>query len=300
MKIEDLEVFIAACDSDTYLTPVGAHRYQSSASEEVLRLEKEFNTLLFIREGTNTGILTEAGKALLEKARPLVNAYRKTLRTMEQFRPADDRSIIIGTLPILKQYRLNRVFSRFADDHEEDELSMRVEIGDGRSLLNGLKEGYYDGIVLRRSMINHPEKYDLYRMATDEMAAILPADHSLAEESSIALPSLKNEFFYLSDPATQSFGICWNLLKSQHISTENVRTADIETILKAVADRRGVAILPISTLNVMKQEGVITIPLQPRATLEVVFAVNKGGQRSEIMEELIELIDYRSRQVPSV
>jgi DNA-binding transcriptional LysR family regulator len=177
---------------------------------------------------------------------------------------------------------------------------MRVEIADGRNLISGLEENYYDGIVIRRSMINHPEKYDLYRMATDEMAAILPADHRLAEESYISLTSLKNEFFYLSDPATQAFGICWNLLKSQHISTENVRTADIETILKSVAERRGVAILPISTLNVMKQEGVVTIPLQPRATLEVVFAVKKDQQRCEIMEYLIELIDYRSRQVPSV
>ena len=300
MKIEDLEVFIAACDSDTFLTPVGAHRYQSSASEEILRLEKEFNTVLFLREGTNTGILTEAGKVLLERARPLVKAYRKTLRAMEHFKPADDRSIIIGTLPILKQYRLSRVFSRFQDDYDEDEIDMRVEIADGRNLISGLEENYYDGIVIRRSMINHPEKYDLYRMATDEMAAILPADHHLAEESYISLTSLKNEFFYLSDPATQAFGICWNLLKSQHISTENVRTADIETILKSVAERRGVAILPISTLNVMKQEGVVTIPLQPRATLEVVFAVKKDQQRCEIMEDLIELIDYRSRQVPSV
>jgi len=299
MKIEDLEVFIAACDSDTFFTPSGAHRYQSSASEEILRLEEEFKTLLFIREGTNTGILTEAGKTLLEYARPLVRAYRKTLKSMEQFRPYDERSIIIGSLPILKQYRLNRVFSRFEDDFE-DEVELRLEIGEGRDLLSGLKEGYYDAIVIRKSMLNHPEKYDMYRMATDEMAAILPADHRLAGESYISLPSLKNEFFYLADPNTQSFGVCWNLLKSQHISTENVRTADIETILKEVADRRGVALLPVSTLNVMKQEGVITIPLQPRATLEVVFAVRKDQQRSEIMEELIELIDFRSRGVPSV
>lgn len=298
MLIEDLEVFVAAAESDSFITPVGPHRYETSASEEILRLEKEFGTPLFIREGKNTGILTEAGEELLPKAKPLIRAYRKTMRTMEQFRPKNDRSIIIGSLPILKQYRINRVFSRFLDDF--DDADLRLEVTDGRTLTEGLSEGYYDGIVIRKNMINRPEKLTLYRMATDEMAAILPADHKYAEESRISLRKLKNEFFYLADPKTQSFGVCWNLLKSQHISTENVRTADIETILKEVAARKGVALLPISTLNVMKQEGVITVPLEPRATLEVVFAVRKDAERCELMEELIEIIDNRSKAVPSV
>lgn len=298
MLIEDLEVFVAAAESDSFITPIGPHRYETSASEEILRLEKEFGTPLFIREGKNTGILTQAGEELLPKAKPLIRAYRKTMRTMEQFRPKNDRSIIIGSLPILKQYRLNRVFSRFLDDF--DDADLRLEVTDGRTLAEGLSEGYYDGIVIRKNMINRPEKLTLYRMATDEMAAILPVDHKYAEESRISLRKLKNEFFYLADPKTQSFGVCWNLLKSQHISTENVRTADIETILKEVAARKGVALLPISTLNVMKQDGVITVPLEPRATLEVVFAVRKDAERSELMEELIDIIDNRSKAVPSV
>ena len=300
MKIEDLEVFVAAVDSDTFLTPVGAHRYTSSASPEILKLEEEFGTPLFLREGKNTGILTEAGSVLLTRARQLVKAYRLTMRAMEKFHPEDDRSILIGTLPILKQYRLAGVFSRFVDDYEDEDVNLRMETADGRSLISGLQEGYYDGIVIRRSMLNHPEQYNIYRMARDEMAAILPEDHPLAGESSIRLRSLKNEIFYLSDPNTQSFGVTWNLMKSQHISTENVRTAQLETILQEVAEGKGVALLPVSTLNVMKQKGVVTIPLEPRAILEVVFAVLKDTCRSELMEELIEIIDYRSRQVPSV
>ena len=298
MLIEDLEVFVAAAESDSFITPVGPHRYETSASKEILRLEKEFGTPLFLREGKNTGVLTEAGEALLLKAKPLIHSYRRTMRTMEQFRPKNDRSVIIGALPILKQYRLNRVFSRFMDDFEDADL--RLEVTDGRTLTEGLAEGYYDGIVIRKSMINRPEKLKLYRMATDEMAAILPEDHRYANECSLRLPLLKNEFFYLADPKTQAFGVCWNLLKNQHISTENVRTADIETILKEVAARKGVAILPISTLNVMKQEGVITVPLNPRARLEVVFAVRKDTEKNELMEELIEMIDIRSKAVPSV
>ena len=118
MLIEDLEVFVAAAESDSFITPVGPHRYETSASKEILRLEKEFGTPLFLREGKNTGVLTEAGEALLLKAKPLIHSYRRTMRTMEQFRPKNDRSVIIGALPILKQYRLNRVFSRFMDDFE--------------------------------------------------------------------------------------------------------------------------------------------------------------------------------------
>ena len=83
MLIEDLEVFVAAAESDSFITPVGPHRYETSASKEILRLEKEFGTPLFLREGKNTGILTKAGEELLVKAKPLIRAYRKTMRMME-------------------------------------------------------------------------------------------------------------------------------------------------------------------------------------------------------------------------
>ncbi len=298
MKIEDLEAFVAAVESETFFTPQGQpHRFESSASQHVLDLEKEFDTELFLREGDNTGILTEAGKTLLKEAKPLIRAYRHAMRKMDRFRPDYERTIIIGTLPILRQYRLNRVFTRFIDDHPDQDI--RIEETEGTNLLQGLKEGYYDGIIARKSMLGDLD-VNMIRLAADEMAAILWSDHPYASESSIRLEQLKNEEFYLTNPYTPAYGLCWKLLKDRHISTENVHTADVDQILPVVAQKRGVALLPISNLTVARQAGVTAVPLNPRATLEVVFAYPDNAAACGTMQELIDQLTNRSRQVPSV
>ena len=296
MRIEDLEVFISVVESETFFTPSGQpHRFQSSASKEVLALEEEFGTLLFLREGTNTGILTEAGKRLLKEAKPLVKAYRRTMRAMDRYRDKDEQKIIIGALPIMKQYRLNRVFQRFSEDYPEADLS--IEETDGGNLITGLRDDYYDAIIVRKSMIQDID-VNTYRMASDEMAAILWEDHPLAQETTIRLDQLKNEDFYLTNPYTPAYGLCWKLLKDRHISTENVHTADVETILPVISEKKGVAILPISNLNISHQKGVVAVPLHPRTVLEVVFAVKKNAVLSTNMKALVETIDIRSKAVP--
>ena len=296
MRIEDLEVFIATAESEMFFTPSGdPHRYYSSASKEILRLEEEFSTTLFLREGQNTGILTEAGELLLQQAKPLVKMYRRTMRSMDRFRSKDDCALIIGTMPVLKQYRLNRLFNRFKDDH--DDINFEIEETDDANLISGLKDDYYDAVVVRKNMI-HDRNIEMFKLASDEMAAILWKDHPLANQPSIQLPQLKNEEFYLANPYTSSYGLCWKLLKDYHISTENVHTANVSEILPVVAEKKGVAILPVSNLNASPVEGITAIPLHPRVTMEVVFAVKKNKERSAMLEDLIEVIRIRSRAIP--
>ena len=297
MRIEDLEAFVAAVESDVFFTPSGQpHRFESSASEEILRLEEEFGTLLFLREGTNSGVLTNSGRLLLHEAYPLIRQYRRTMRKMDFFREKDERAVILGTLPILKQYRLNRVFQRFIDDHPDDKI--RIEETDGTNLIAGLADGYYDGVVVRKSMITDID-VSMIKLAADEMAAILWTDHPLAQETSIRIEQLKNEDFYLTNPHTAAYGLCWKLIKDHHISTEHIHTATVDQILPVVAQKQGVALLPISNLNIAKQPGIAAVPLNPRATLEVVFAVRENMPLSSAMEDLTDLLRIRARQVPS-
>ncbi len=296
MRIEDLEVFVATAQSEVFLTPNGeAHRFNSSAAKEILRLEEEFGSLLFLREGTNSGVLTEAGKALFQQSAPLIKQYHKVLRSMDRFRDKEQQMLIIGTLPIMKQYRLNRVFNRFISDHEG--INLRIEETDGRNLIAGLQDDYYDAIVIRKNMLAGM-RTENYRLASDELMVILWEGHKYAKQSSVHITDLKNELFYLNNPYSSSYGLSWKLLKDNHISTENVRTSTVDQILPMVAEKKGVALLPVSTLMVAQQPGIVAVPLNPRVTLEVVFAMRRGEERSSQMKELIEMIKTRAKKVP--
>ena len=296
MKIEDLEVFVATAQSEIFFTSTGEpHRFNSSAAPEILRLEEEFGSLLFLREGTNSGVMTDAGKALFRQSAPLIKQYHKVLRSMDRFRNKDEQQLIIGTLPLLKQYRLNRVFNRFIDEHEG--INIRMEETDGRNLIDGLADDYYDAIIIRKNMLAGM-RTENYRLASDEMMAILWEGHRYAKDPSVHITDLKNEFFYLNSPYTSSYAQAWKLLKDNHISTENVRTSEVDQILPAVAAREGVALLPVSTLMVASQPGIVAVPLDPRSTLEVVFALRRGSERSETLKELIDVIKTRAKKVP--
>ncbi len=295
MDFNELEVFVEAAESDVYLTPYGAHRYTSSASEEVLALEKEMGVQLFIREGTDSGILTKAGEVFLEEAKDILKKYRKTRRKMDKFANKHPSELSIGALPLLRQYRLNAFLNRYTGEHPDQ--SFFIEQTDYMALLKGLEEDYYDAIICRKSML-----YDIacntYHLSSDEIAAVLPSTHRLANSTSVRLDQLKNEEFYLPNPHSSSYAFSYKLIKARHISTENVHTAEIEAILPAIAEKRGVALLPFSNLTRAKIDGITALPLMPKAAIEVVLAVKKKDSYPDALQELIDAVKTRATPVP--
>lgn len=298
MTIEELEIFVSAAESEMYVAPNGdLHRYSSSASKEILALEQELGCRLFDREGMNSGILTKAGETFLPMAKQLIRANRMALRKMDQFRTEERRSLFIGHLPILRQYRLSSFFEFFKDDHPDCEMHM--EEGDARTLVEDLDSGYYDAIIIRRSLI-YGSAYRTVPMASDEAAAILSTDHPLAQRPSITLPELKNEAFYLPNPHSGSYSFCKQLLIKNHISTENVHTSDIDKILQVVRSRQGVALLPISTLNVSRAKGLTAVPLEPKANMSVVLACRRNHAENTYLDELVKRARERSKAIPAL
>jgi LysR family transcriptional activator of glutamate synthase operon len=297
MKIEQIETFIASVESEMFYTPEGdPHRYVSSAHEDILALEEELGTHLFLRENKNTGVLTDAGKIFLQEARQIMKDYRHMIRQMEPYRDCTDR-IVIGSLPILRQYRLRRMFQRFVEEHDTPIIMEETE---GKAVVEGLLNGTYDAIVCRKHMLNDHEGISSFLLATDEMAAVLWKDHPLAKETTLRLVQLKNETFFLANPYSSSFGLSWNLLKQYHISTENVTICNVDQIIPAVSEKRGVSLLPFSSLMISPQKDVVAIPLRPKTKMEVVFAVRKGAELKPEMEELIQLIQKRAKSVPQL
>jgi DNA-binding transcriptional LysR family regulator len=297
MTIEQLEAFIAAAESESFVAPGGKmHRYSSSKADEIITLEKELDCHLFEHDGMNAGVLSEAGEALLPLARNLVHQYHTVFRQMSPYRQKPLQTLYIGTQPILKQYRLTAFFRRFQDANPD--CSLYIEEADAMSLLKGFSQNLYDALVILADQLVNV-KAETIRLAEDEVAAVLPEKHPLANQAQVNIHQLKNEAFFLSNPHSTSYSYCKQLLIRNHISTENVHTADIDKILQVVRDGRGIAFLPISSLNVAETKGVRAIPLSPRAALSIVLAINPASH-SPYLSELKEKAAERARSVPAL
>lgn len=297
MTIAELEAFIAAAESESYVGKGGElHRYTTSSSEEIFALEKELDCHLFDHEGDKAGVLTKAGEALLPQAKEFVHRYYLLIRQMSPYRETPLKTLYIGTLPILRQYRLAAFFRRFKDAHED--CTMNIEEADALHLRQNYQEGLYDAMVILADQLVDI-KAETIRLAEDEVAAVLPASHPLAKKDQINIRALKNEAFFLSNPHSTSYSFCKQLLIRNHISTENVHTADIDKILSVVREKKGIALLPISAMNVRPTEGVRAIPLSPRAALSIVLVINPHSH-SPFIAELKEKAAERARSVPAL
>ncbi len=296
MTIEELEAFVVAAGNEGfYMSDALTRKYDSPEYTHIAALENELGTLLFNHEGAHAGELTEAGKVFLEEASAMIRQYRHVLRRMDAFRRRDTRPIVIGSLPVMKQYRLNRIFSGFRAEFPDAEII--IEESDTKSLFSGLMDNFYDAIILQRRMTAGLGLVDCIPLASDEMAAIVRNDHPLAEQPYIRPRDLKDENFTLTDPAS-AFGRSWAFLKSNSISTENAEIAEPADILKKIQKGGTISLLPISTLNVHNHDNLTAVPMHPREGVEMVFVMRRDMIPTRNMEQLIELIRQRAKVLP--
>lgn len=295
MTIEQLEAFVAAVRSDAYALRDASNKRVEFKSQEIAALEEEFGTPLVEVNSAGHLVLTDAGTALMEDAVPLIRQYRLTLKKMDSFRRVDTRPIIIGTLPLMDQYRLTRVFERFSSDYPDAQIIF--EESGARNLLSGLQQGYYDGIIINERMVNLAG-YVRIPMASDELAVIVNPDHPMAEEGCITPSQLSNEHYLLADPVYTTFGRGMQILKDRHVPEEQIEIREPNTIFDSIRDAQGVTIMPISTLMRYGYPDLVPLPFKPRQGVNIVFAYNRDIFPTKNMENLLLTLQLRAKALP--
>ncbi len=275
MTFEQLDCFIAAVEEDTFFDAAeSVHMTQSALSKQIMKLERELDVSLFDRSGRSAA-LTEAGKLFYKEAQLLSEQYRRSMLIMRQYREQARQQLRIGTLPILSQYDLTALFGEFAKNHPQILLSLdEVEEPE---LMQGLDTGDYDLIIARSSMLS-PEKYQTLTLAEDRLAAILPCGHPLAGKESVTLHDLADEHFVLMKPYTSIHQLCMKLFKNSDVRPNILRTARMESIIGAVSAGEGVSLLPEKSFQIFSHESLTAIPIQSAPPLSVVAARKKTAR----------------------
>ena len=107
---------------------------------------------------------------------------------------------------------------------------------------------------------------------------------------------------YFEDGPPVGFAV--PVLKSDLVEAElrgdgEVAQDDVEALV-GEGSRKGVALLPISTLNVSRAKGVTAIPLEPKAGMPVVLAYRKDHQPNPYLDALIAKAKERSKSIPAL
>jgi len=215
---------------------------QPALSRSVARLEHELGVPLFERKGRSVQ-LNRYGKAFLIRVERALTEVAEGQRELADMVGPVRGLVAIGFIHILGTQILPVLLRRFRSRHAA--VDFKLFQGSTAMLLEQLAAGETDLCL----MSTHPEQADLQwvRLFDEEIFAVVPPDHALADRQSVALAELAHEPFITFKPG-------WGLrqlneelcLRAGFAPRATFEGEDVATVHGLVAAGLGVALLPRS------------------------------------------------------
>ncbi|ORB31380.1 LysR family transcriptional regulator [Mycolicibacterium parafortuitum] len=241
---------------------------QPSVSRAVAALETELGARL-VRRGRDDASLTEAGEAAVSHA-------REALRHIAAMRTDVDRAaggltgtLWVASLPSVTASLVTPQLEVFAQHHPA--VAIRLLEGSEEEVLNWL-----DGGAAEAGVVSLPVSgMESAVLGTQDMVAVVPADHRLAGFGVVEYTDLAKEPFVRSTggcatvftPVAQSVGVEFDVA---------FEARSVSAVLEIVRSGLGVSIMPSAGLPDLP-DGVVTRPLLPRTVRALGLAVSASA-----------------------
>ncbi|WP_134685103.1 LysR family transcriptional regulator [Brevibacillus migulae] len=268
MELRQLQYFIEVATRE-HVTEAShvLHVAQSAISRQIANLESELGVQLFIREGRNVK-LTVVGKIFLEHAKMAINEIDKAKQKIEEFLDPEHGTIRVGFASSLAANPLPTVISAFRARYPD--IGFQLKQGSYKHLIEWVINGEID-IAFLGPVPTHVKEVKSQIFFAENIMALLPTKHPLAEQPSIRLSQLQNDTFVLFPPdfilREIVVNACAQVGYKPKVSFEG---EDIDAIKGLVAAGLGVTLLPEVTLTDNMPRGTVKLPIsEPNVTRTV-------------------------------
>jgi LysR family transcriptional activator of glutamate synthase operon len=222
------------------------HVAQSAVSRQIHQLEEELGVKLFAQQGRNLQ-LTPVGRLFLSRMENVLTDLEKAVLEVHEFMDPEMGEVRLGFPHSLGVNLVPDVVARFRKEHPN--VKFRFKQGKYNSLIQDVVKGEVDLALISP----FPEDHELVTgevLLTEELYAILPQSHVLAEHSSIRLEQLKDESFVLFSEGYSLRPIVWDAcLKAGFTPKIGFEGEETDTIRGLVAAGMGVSLLPEMALG---------------------------------------------------
>jgi len=169
------------------------HVAQSAVSRQIFNLEEELGVDLFIREG-RTVRLTRIGKIFLEHMERAINVIEDAKQVVEEYIDPEKGTIHIGFSASLASYILPTAIFYFRKQYPNVKFDLHQD--SHHKLINAVIKGDIN-IAILGPLPTDKDKIKSTVLFTEDIVALLPVSHPLANRSSLTLNELRNESFIL-------------------------------------------------------------------------------------------------------
>ena len=281
MELRHLRYFVAVAE-ELHFTRAAErlHIAQPPLSQQIRALEGELGVQLFERTRRSV-VLTDAGHALLAKARELLAATQALPQELQRIARGETGLLRIGfssTLPLTKVLR--DVVAEHRRTHPDVALNLR-EMHSAMQF-ESLRRGELD-VGLVRYNEHAPEGIRLTLLRRDPLRLVVPSTHRFAKRRSVRIADCRDEAFigFPGDAGTGTGPLLKRLCAQEGFEPRIAQEArEATTQIGLVAAGLGIAVLP-APLEAVRIEGVHYVRLSDEGALLVMSAATRADEASE-------------------
>ncbi|WP_434310844.1 LysR substrate-binding domain-containing protein [Hominifimenecus sp. rT4P-3] len=183
-----------------YFCAIARHSSYREASEElfvsqptisaaILALEKELGFLLFDRKGRQT-VLTKYGEQYYQELAPLLEQLNRATDRVRQMASAAKGHLDLAYNPPLSKGFIPNIVRLFLDREENQNVTVHFHQNSSKEIVEGIQTGTFDlGFC---SFVPGAPHVNFQPVLRQEMVAVVPLDHPLAESGAVSLKELSS------------------------------------------------------------------------------------------------------------
>ncbi|MCO1334014.1 LysR family transcriptional regulator [Microbulbifer sp. OS29] len=268
MELQWLRAFLAIAEQGS--VSQGAqqlHLTQPAASKRLAALEQQLESPLFDRIGRRLQ-LTDAGRALLPRARHILNEISDTERELRALSSSVSGSLRIATSHHVGLHHLPPVLKEFSLRYPE--VALDIDFVDSEQAYEALMAAKYELAVVTLALKEYPH-LSAEVIWPDPCVVVAAPDHPLAKLTEMELTDLANYPAILPDMNTYTGRLIKREFDAQGLKlSAKLATNFLETIKMMACVGLGwsvlphtlvdnsLAVLPVKKLQVLRNLGVIS------------------------------------------
>ncbi|MFH7341130.1 LysR family transcriptional regulator [Streptomyces sp. KHY 26] len=259
MELRQLACFVAVADEGNFTRAAARlHIVQSAVSSTIKSLERELDTPLLDRNSKRV-LLTDAGAALLPRARAALHAAQEAADAVAEVRGGLRGTLRLGTLTSVRVLDLPALLGEFHRRHPGVLLQTSALPSGSQGLVEALLERRLD-LAFVSLPGPRPAGITLTDLTSSVLDLVVPAGHPLARRESVSLADLNGLDFVDSPVGYGNRTVADRAFAAASVARRvAVEITDVATGVDFVRHGLGVALLPRFALRAAEDVATLTV-----------------------------------------
>ncbi|WP_017729112.1 LysR family transcriptional regulator [Halalkalibacterium ligniniphilum] len=277
MELRQLKYFMEVAKREHMTEAAEAlHVAQSAVSRQIFNLESELGVDLFVRQGRRVR-LTPIGRMFLESTTQAMKMLDNATREVKEHLDPERGTIRIAFPISMAAHTLPTAISAFRERYPKARFQLKQNIYN--HLVDEVVNGEYNMALLGPVPMDE-EKLEGHILFTENIVALLPSNHHLANEPILKLSQLKDEPFILLPEGMYFRDMVMNACADAGFEPKvSFEGDDVDALKGLVSASLGITLLPEITVMDTLPRATVKIPIiEPSVTRTVGLIIPKERQ----------------------